>query len=239
MIYMSILIWDCGSDVGLESAPFRRNNCLKVKMRPMLSRCLPVMVLVKQCLQCHWHQILSKTRDATSVLLYLSRIKSSLLLATNNFITSLEGFLRFFFKRFVLMPLQSPWVYFCNLWCFQVSLDPIRKSKEESCRWSLVIVWRRIFSVTNDSWSWNHFFVICDLSILHSIHFIYLYSPMISQWWVHNKKHLCSGHEPCLELHSNGRGFPGRTTCDASSSSLVASPEKSGTFQVFFSRKWR
>lgn len=145
----------------------------------------------------------------------------------------------FFFKRFVLMPLQSPWVYFCNLWCFQVSLDPIRKSKEESCRWSLVIVWRRIFSVTNDSWSWNHFFVICDLSILHSIHFIYLYSPMISQWWVHNKKRLFSGHEPCLELHSNGRGFLGRTTCDASSSSLVASPEKSGTFQVFFSRKWR
>ena len=69
-------------------------------MRPMLSRCAPVMVLVKQCLQCHWHQILSKTRDATSVLLYLSRIKSSLLLATNNFITSLEGFRVFFFLTF-------------------------------------------------------------------------------------------------------------------------------------------
>ena len=96
MICLDLLIWDCGSDVGLESAPFRRNNCLKVKMRPMLSRCAPVMVLVKQCLQCHWHQILSKTRDATSVLLYLSRIKSSLLLATNNFITSLEGFRVFF-----------------------------------------------------------------------------------------------------------------------------------------------
>ena len=158
-ICLYLLIWDCGSDVSLESAPFRRNNCLKVKMRPMLSRCAPVMVLVKQCLQCHWHQILSKTRDATSVLLYLSRIKKLAPTCHQQFHNFFGGISAFFFKRFVLMPLQSPWVYFCNLWCFQVSLDPIRKSKEESCRWSLVIVWRRIFSVTNDSWSWNHFFV--------------------------------------------------------------------------------